>query len=149
VNHKSLATVAKLIIRQRKAGNEKAFTWCGETKSKTMIMACLDNASVVLSFCLSPPSFYAHCFLWFYLPLFSPVSSSVAEVMKEFYRPSPLFHSASGFLSSCVLCLPLALCFQCSPVCFLGSFSSGFSSLFRPKIPCFLPPFSVFSSPLL
>ncbi|KAJ7009570.1 hypothetical protein NC653_000305 [Populus alba x Populus x berolinensis] len=33
------------------------------------------------------------------------VSSSVAEVMKEFYRPSPLFPSASGFFSSCVLCL--------------------------------------------
>ena len=111
MNYNSLATIAKQIIRQRKAGNEKAFTWCGETKSKTMVMACLDNASVVLSFCLSPPSFYAHCFLGFSLPLFSLVSSSVVEVMKVFYRPSPLFHSTSSFLSSWVLYLPLALCF--------------------------------------
>ncbi|KAJ6893856.1 hypothetical protein NC652_027817 [Populus alba x Populus x berolinensis] len=32
-------------------------------------MACLDNTFVVLSFCFSTPSFYAHCFLWFSLPL--------------------------------------------------------------------------------
>ena len=103
-----------------------------------MVMACLDNASVVLCFCLSPPSFYAHCFLWFSLPFFSLVflvCSWNLPLANEDDGVEGSFHQHC-FLSSVLVFLCFLdffrLSFVCPPVFFvlLSMFPVIFSDLF-------------------
>ena len=103
-----------------------------------MVMACLDNASVVLCFCLSPPSFYAHCFLWFSLPFFSPVflvCSWNLPLANEDDGVEGSFHQHC-FLSSVLVFLCFLDFFRLSFVCphvffvLLSMFPVIFSDLF-------------------
>jgi hypothetical protein len=108
---------SKWIIMQRKAGNEKELTWCGEMKSKTMVMACSRHR-----FCFSSLSV---CVFLGFSVLYSFL---VFSFVRSWFSGLSLCLSASGSLSLSYFAFVLGSCVV--PVfIFISVFLSVFFSL--------------------